>query len=664
MAKNNYGDNSIVSLKGPDQVRKRPAVIFGSDGIEGCQHSVFEILSNSIDEAREGYGKHIEITKFLDNSIEVTDNGRGIPIDYNTNEEKYNWELAFCTLYAGGKYDNNSGDNYTFALGLNGLGLCATQFASEYMEVVSDNGTWQYNLRFEKGFNVTVNENEKGFIRKKSSGQTGTRTKWKPDLEVFTQIDISDDYFFDVLRRQAIVNDGLEFIFKKETAPGEFEEHRFCYENGIDDYLDEIAGEDALTIPQHWQAQKQGRDREDRPEYKVRLRAAFVFSNKVNLIEHYHNSSWLEHGGSPDKAMRQAFVYQIDAYLKSNNKYQKNESKIAFNDVEDSLIFLSSNFSTQTSYENQTKKAINNKFIQDAMSDWLKHNLEVYFIENPDEALRICEQVLVNKRSRENADKMRQNLKKKLEGNIDLSNRVEKFVDCRSRDVSKRELYIVEGDSAMGAVKLARDSEYQAIMPVRGKILNCLKAGYDKIFKSEIITNLLKVLGCGVEVQSKANKELSNFSLENLRWNKIVICTDADYDGYQIRTLILAMLYRLTPTLIQEGYVYIAESPLYEIECKEETFFAYTEAEKNRILSSFDGKKYTLQRSKGLGENEPEMMSLTTMNPDTRRLIKVMPSDAEETQYIFDMLMGDNLSARKDYIAQYGSKYLDVIDVS
>ena len=664
MAKNNYGDNSIVALKGPDQVRKRPAVIFGSDGIEGCQHSVFEILSNSIDEAREGFGKQIIITRFLDNSIEVEDNGRGIPIDYNSNEEKYNWELAFCTLYAGGKYNNNDGDNYTFALGLNGLGLCATQFASEYMDVVSDNGTWQYTLRFEKGFNVTLNENDKGFIKKKSTGATGTRTKWKPDLDVFTQIDISDEYFFDVLRRQAIVNDGLRFVFRRELADGEFEEHVFCYENGIDDYLNEIAGEDALTVPQHWQAQREGRDREDKPEYKVRLKAAFVFSNKVKLIEHYHNSSWLEHGGSPDKALRQAFVYQIDAYLKNNNKYQKNESKVTFSDVEDSLIFVSSNFSTQTSYENQTKKAINNKFIQEAMSDWLKHNLEVYFIENPDEAIRICEQVLVNKRSRENADKMRQNLKKKLEGNIDLSNRVEKFVDCRSRDISKRELYIVEGDSAMGAVKLARDSEYQAIMPVRGKILNCLKAGYDKIFKSEIITNLLKVLGCGVEVQSKANKDLSNFSLDNLRWNKIVICTDADYDGYQIRGLILTMLYRLTPTLIQQGYVYIAESPLYEIECKDQTYFAYTEAEKNRIIGGFEGKKYTIQRSKGLGENEPEMMSLTTMNPDTRRLIKVMPTDAEATQEMFDMMLGDNLAARKDYIAKYGSQYLDMIDVS
>ena len=664
MAKNNYGDNSLVALKGPDQVRKRPAVIFGSDGIEGCQHSVFEILSNSIDEAREGFGKQIIITRFSDNSIEVEDNGRGIPIDYNSNEEKYNWELAFCTLYAGGKYNNNDGDNYTFALGLNGLGLCATQFSSEYMDVVSDNGTWQYILRFEKGFNITQNENAKGFVKKRSAGTAGTKIKWKPDLDVFTQIDISDEYFYDVLRRQAIVNDGLRFIFRKELPGGEFEERIFCYENGIDDYLNEIAGEDALTIPQHWQAQREGRDREDKPEYKVRLKAAFVFSNKVKLIEHYHNSSWLEHGGSPDKALRQAFVYQIDAYLKNNNKYQKNESKVTFSDVEDSLIFVSSNFSTQTSYENQTKKAINNRFIQEAMSDWLKHNLEVYFIENPDEAIRICEQVLVNKRSRENADKMRQNLKKKLEGNIDLSNRVEKFVDCRSRDITKRELYIVEGDSAMGAVKLARDSEYQAIMPVRGKILNCLKAGYDKIFKSEIITNLLKVLGCGVEVQSKANKDLSNFSLDNLRWNKIVICTDADYDGYQIRTLILTMLYRLTPTLIQQGYVYIAESPLYEIECKDQTYFAYTEVEKNRIVEGFDGKKYTIQRSKGLGENEPEMMSLTTMNPDTRRLIKVMPSDVEATQEMFDMLLGDNLAARKDFISKYGSHYLELIDVS
>ncbi len=664
MSKGNYGDQSIVALKGPDQVRKRPAVIFGSDGIEGCRHSIFEILSNSIDEAREGYGKRIIITKFNDYSVEIEDNGRGIPIDYNKVEEKYNWELLFCTMYAGGKYNNNDGGNYEMSLGLNGLGLCATQFASEYMEVESDNGTWRYTLSFEKGFNKTVEKEEKGFIKSRSSGKTGTKIRWKPDLEVFTDINVEDEYFSDILRRQSIVNDGLEFVLRTQQEDGSFTEELFCYENGITDYLNELVGENAFTLPQSWSTQRQGRDREDKDDYKVKLRVAFAFSNKLKLIEHYHNSSWLEYGGSPMKALKQAFTSQIDAYLKSNGKYNKSESKITFADIEECLVFISSNFSTQTSYENQTKKAITNKFIYDAMTEWLKHSLEVYFVENKDEALKICEQILINKRSRENAEKTRLNIKGKLAGKLDITNRVEKFVDCRSKDLSKRELYIVEGDSALGSVKLARDSEYQAVMPVRGKILNCLKAGYDKIFKSEIITNLIKVLGCGVEVKAKQNKDLSNFDLANLRWSKIVICTDADYDGYQIRTLVLTMLYVLTPTLIEKGYVFIAESPLYEINCKDDTYFAYTEVEKAKILEKLDGKKYTIQRSKGLGENEPDMMSQTTMNPETRRLIKVVPSDVEATAESFELFLGNNLSGRKDYIAEYGSQYLDNIDVS
>ena len=667
MAKKNYDDNSLKQLKGPDQVRLRPGVIFGSDGLDGCCHSVFEILSNSIDEAREGFGKKIIVTRFLDKSIEVQDYGRGIPIDFNKNEEKYNWELAFCTLYAGGKYDNNSGDNYSYSLGLNGLGLCSTQFAAEYMEVESNNGTWIYDLRFEKGYNVE--KEERGFRRHQSDGTTGTKIKWKPDLDVFTDIDVPFEYFDDVLRRQAVVNDGLTFVLRnevrdEETGETRFEEHIYCYENGISDYLKEIVGDTALTTEQVWSAQRTGKDREDKPEYKVKMKVAFVFSNKVQLIQHYHNSSWLEHGGSPDKAMQAAFTNQIDGWLKANSKYNKTEGKIKFTDIADCLVFISSNFSTQTSYENQTKKSITNKFIQEAMTDWLKHQLEVYFLENPDEAVKICEQVLINKRARENAAKARDTIKKQLSGMIDLSNRIPKFVDCRSKDTARRELYIVEGDSALGAVKQARDADYQAVMPVRGKTLNCLKASYDKIFKSEIITNLMKILGCGVEVKAKANKDLSTFDLNNLRWEKIIICTDADYDGYQIRTLILTMLYRLVPTVIEQGYVYIAESPLYEINSKDMTYFAYTEAEKQRILADIGEQKYKIQRSKGLGENEPEMMSLTTMNPETRRLIRVMPEDAQKTQEIFELLLGDNLDGRKDYIRDYGYKYLDDIDVS
>ncbi len=657
--KANYGNESISALKGADRVRKRPGVIFGSDGLEGCEHAVFEILSNAIDEAREGHGSLITVTRYLDKSIQVEDQGRGCPVDWNENEQKYNWELVFCELYAGGKYGGD-GDNYEYSLGLNGLGSCATQYASEYFDAAIWRDGFKYSLHFEKGENI-------GGLKKEPTDRgkkTGTTIRWKPDLEVFTDIDIPVDYYTDVLKRQAVVNAGVTFRFKEETAPGKFSTTDFQYENGILDYVTELAGEEPLTQPVFWQTERKGRDRADKPEYKVKLSVAFCFSNKVYVIEHYHNSSWLEHGGSPEKAMKSAFVSAIDSYLKQQGKYQKNEAKITFNDIQDALVLVSNNFSTQTSYENQTKKAINNKFVQEAMTDFLRSQLEVYFIENPFDAQKIAEQVLINKRSRETAERTRLNIKKKLTGSMDISNRVQKFVDCRTKDVSKRELYIVEGDSAMGAVKLSRDAEYQGIMPVRGKILNCLKADYAKIFKSDIITDLLKVLGCGVEVKDKHVKDLSAFDLDNLRWNKVVICTDADVDGFQIRTLILTMLYRLTPTLIQQGYVYIAESPLYEITCKEKTWFAYSDKEKNDIVASLEGKKYDIQRSKGLGENEPDMMWLTTMNPETRRLIKVMPEDVERTAQIFDLLLGDDLQGRKSHIADNGYKYLELADIS
>ena len=657
--KANYGNESISALKGADRVRKRPGVIFGSDGLEGCEHAVFEILSNAIDEAREGHGSLITVTRYLDKSIQVEDQGRGCPVDWNENEQKYNWELVFCELYAGGKYGGD-GDNYEYSLGLNGLGSCATQYASEYFDAAIWRDGFKYSLHFEKGENI-------GGLKKEPTDRgkkTGTTIRWKPDLEVFTDIDIPVDYYTDVLKRQAVVNAGVTFRFREETAPGKFSSTDFQYENGILDYVTELAGEEPLTQPVFWQTERKGRDRADKPEYKVKLSVSFCFSNKVSVIEHYHTSSWLELGGSPEKAMKSAFVSAIDSYLKQQGKYQKNEAKITFNDIQDALVLVSNNFSTQTSYENQTKKAINNKFVQEAMTDFLRSQLEVYFIENPFDAQKIAEQVLINKRSRETAERTRLNIKKKLTGSMDISNRVQKFVDCRTKDVSKRELYIVEGDSAMGAVKLSRDAEYQGIMPVRGKILNCLKADYAKIFKSDIITDLLKVLGCGVEVKDKHVKDLSAFDLDNLRWNKVVICTDADVDGFQIRTLILTMLYRLTPTLIQQGYVYIAESPLYEITCKEKTWFAYSDKEKNDIVASLEGKKYDIQRSKGLGENEPDMMWLTTMNPETRRLIKVMPEDVERTAQIFDLLLGDDLQGRKSHIADNGYKYLELADIS
>ncbi len=653
-AQKTYDNDSITSLKGADRVRKRPSVIFGSDSISGCEHSIFEILSNSIDEAREGFGEKIEVIRHSDFSITITDHARGIPVDYNEAEGKFNWELVFCELYAGGKFSNNDEENYSYSLGLNGLGLCATQYSSEYMDVTIFRDGFKYTLRFEKGENVG------GLLKEETDiEETGSSITWRPDRDVFTDINVSLEYFLETLKRQAIVNAGLVFVLTDEETGKVYE---FCYEEGISSYINEIVGDKYLTTPQTFSNEARGRDREDKPEYKFKLMLCFCFDNEKSVTEYYHNSSFLEYGGSPDKAVRSAFVSSLDSYIKSIGQYKKDEKKITFADIEDSLVLISSSFSTVTSYENQTKKSITNKFIQDSMTEFLKKRLEVYFIENKAEADKIAAQVLVNKRSRETAEKTRISIKKKLTGSIDINNRVEKFVNCRSRDVNRRELYIVEGDSALGSCKLGRDAEFQAIIPVRGKPLNCLKADYDKILNNEIITDLLRVLGCGVEIKGKHSKDLSSFDIDALKWSKIIICTDADVDGFQIRTLLLTMFYRLVPTLIEKKKVYIADSPLYEITAGKKTYFAYTDAEKNSVVKKLSGK-CKIQRSKGLGENEPEMMWQTTMNPETRKLIQVMPSDVSKTTEMFEILLGDNLKGRKEFIEEFGYKYIDISEV-
>ena len=668
MKKNNtnsaYNNQSITSLKGADRVRKRPAVIFGSDGLEGCEHSVFEILSNSVDEAREGYGSEIVITAFADHSIEVDDHGRGIPLGWNESEGRWNWDLVYCELYAGGKYENNSdGGAYEYSLGLNGLGACATQYSSEYFDVKSYDGSQVSEISFKKGEPVT--ELTTRPLEKKER-RTGTVQRWRPDLEVFTDVNIPREYFSDMLKRQAVVNSGIRFIFKWENGDGKFDTEEFYYENGITDYIAELAGDTAETKIAKFHLETKGRDREDMKDYKLIADIAFTVSKQVNVLEYYHNSSFLEHGGSPEKAVKLSFVSAVDKRLKATGKYNKNESKITFADIEDCLILVTNSFSTQTSYANQTKKAITNTFIADAMNEFLKNQLEYYFAENPVDADRLCSQVLVNKRSREQAESTRLNLKKKLATSIDVSNRVEKFVACRSKDPEVREVYIVEGDSAMTSCKMARNAEFQAIIPVRGKTLNCIKASYDRIFKSDIICDLLRVIGCGVEIQTKHKSDMVPFDINNLRWAKIIICTDADEDGFQIRTLLLTLFYRLLPTLLREGKVYIAETPLFEITpSKGEIEFAYNEPEKAEIVKRLEkeGRKYTLQRSKGLGENSAEMMSKTTMNPSSRRLIRVTPSDAAATAEMFDLMLGDNLAGRKKYIAEHGYEYLKDADL-
>ena len=658
-----YNDQSITKLKGADRVRLRPAVIFGSDGLEGCEHSFFEILANAVDEARSGFGTEITVTAYRDHSIRVEDCGRGVPLGYNEREGCYNWELIYCELYAGGKYNNNSDSAaYNYSLGLNGLGACATQYSSEFMHVRSYKDGKVMEIDFAHGEPVSELR-ERPLAR--GERHSGTTVYWRPDIQVFNDIAIPYEFFSATMRRQAIVNAGIRFVLRTENdGDGEsFEETAFLYPRGIRDYIEELTGSEAMTPPIYWHMETSGRDRADKPEYKLRAEIAFCTSKTVSIAEYYHNSSYLELGGSPDKAVRAAFTYAIDKYLRSAGKYTKNEAKISYADIEDCLVLIISSASTETSYENQTKKAINNVFITRALTDYLKQQLEVYFAENPTDAELIGAQVLLNKRSRESAENTRLSLKKKLSASMDITNRVEKFVSCRSKDPSMRELYIVEGDSALTSCKLGRDAEFQAIIPVRGKTLNCMKSTYARIFENKIVLDLLRVIGCGVELQEKVKTDMPPFDYNAMRWSKIIICTDADEDGFQIRTLLLTLFYRLLPTLLEKEKVFIAESPLFEITTKDKTYFAYNEAEKIKILSSLGNAKYTLQRSKGLGENEPEMMWQTTMNPATRRLIAVMPSDAKETCRMFEVLLGDALAERKRFIAANGSRYLAEADI-
>ena len=660
-SKKEYGDQSIKSLKGAERVRKRPAVIFGSDDLIGCQHSFVEILANAVDEAREGYGDKIIVKKYLDLSIEVEDFGRGVPLGYNEKEKRYNWELVFCELYAGGKYDNNDGNAaYEFSLGLNGLGATATQYSSEYMTVKSYNGKTVSEMNFKNGepkgeLKVSDIDDPKGKKR-------GTVIRWRPDLKVFKEVDIPVDFLASTMRRQAFVNAGIKFILEVEKTPARFEKSEFFYANGIADYIAEITEGITMTSPVLWRIETKGRDREDLPDYKFKAEVTFCFA-KTGSAEYYHNASFLEYGGAPDKAVKNAFTSAIDKYIKSQNKYNKNEAKISFQDIADNLCVIINSASTQTSYENQTKKAITNAFIQKALTDFIKTNLEIYLTENHGAANSIINQVLVNKRARESAEKTKIDIKKKLTGSMDVSNRVEKFVPCHSKDPELREVYIVEGDSAMSSCKLGRNAEFQAIIPVRGKTLNCMKSSYDKIFASDIIVDLLKVIGCGVEVKTGKKSELTTFDYNLLKWSKIIICTDADEDGFQIRTLLLTMFYRLLPTLIEKGKIFIAESPLFEITSGSETYFAYSEQEKADIIAKLGNKRYTLQRSKGLGENEPDMMWRTTMCPQTRRLIAVTPTDAEKTAKMFDVLLGDALADRKKFITDFGHLYIKDADI-
>ena len=658
LAKKKYDNNSISALKGADRVRKRPGVIFGSDDIQGCIHGFFEILSNSTDEAKTGHGHIIETIKHKDGSIEVRDYGRGVPMDWNENEKRYNHELVFEELYAGGKY---SDANYDYSLGLNGLGSAATQYASEWFDVTSIRDGYEYSMHYEKGI-------AKGKLKKTKtkSRKTGTVQRWLPDPEVFTETDIPLDAFQSILKQQAIVNAGITYSLLDEESGEKF---TYLYPEGILGYVTELSGEDSLTVPFLFSGEGKGRDRADKDDYSVKADIAFCFSNKTQTLRYFHNSSFLEHGGSPDKATRQAMVAAFDKEIKARGKYTAREAKITFGDIQDSLILVINSFSTQTSYENQTKKAINNKYIQEFLTDLIKSNMQVWFIEHKPEADKIIEQVLINKRSREQSETQRITVKKKLMEKTDVTNKVKKFVDCRSKDPEKREIFIAEGDSALSSLIVARDPEFQALMPIRGKILNTQKASLQSVFASDIIMDLIRVLGCGVELRGKKlPKDIPAFDIDRLRFGKVIMACDSDVDGFHIVCLITTMIYNLCPQLIENGNLYYVLTPLFEIEDRtgkdHEYLYAFTDEEKDMLIAGKDPKKITIQRAKGLGELDAPVMA-RFLNPATRKLVRVTAEDADEMAQWFETLFGSDVAPRKLYLENHFSDIsLEELDLS
>lgn len=635
MSNQEYGNESIRRLSDREAVRTRVSTYAGSADREGAFTTVKEIISNSIDEFKEGYGNEIYVKYNQDNSITVKDKGRGIPMDWNEGEQEYNYNLLLFTLNAGGKYGN---ENYEYSIGLNGIGAGLATMSSEYAYISSIRDGYVYDINSLKG-------SVEGKLSKKRNTNnlpTGTSVTWKPDVEVFDEIDFPEKWFLEYIKRQAIVNKGLKIVFENKEEKS-FIEH---YEEGIADYLKEINDEKGFTQVRYFETDDMwGRDRKDREDYKTKYEVAYVFNNENSTMESYHNSSYLSEGGSPHDAIKSAFVYEIDKRIKLLNKYNKSESKVSFDDIKESLIIITNTYSTETAYKNQTKLAISNKFVKDTLNNLLRERLHVYFVENPDEAEKIVDQVLVNKRSREKAEKTRLDVKKKLGGKINtMATKVEGFYNCKEKDPKKRSLAICEGKSALASILSGRPDNV-AIMPIRGKILNCYKHSEDRIFSSDVVTNLLKVIGCGVEVGKKGSKT-HTFDMDSMNVDKILIYVDFDEDGVgSILPLLLTMFEKLTPTLLKEGKIYLGKTPKYEVKMGSEDFYIFDDRELKKFREANKDAKFTLHYIKGLAELSSEAMTMC-LDESYGNIIQITAEESESLE-ILQVYMGKDNEDRK-----------------
>lgn len=664
---------NMKRLKDEQQVRQRAGVIFGSNTEKGAFHSVDEVFANSVDEAREGYGKSIRIK--VENPTEedlkvgahkdayvitVSDDGRGLPMDWNADEEMYNWELALCTLYASGKYDDTQ---YSQSLGLNGLGLTATQYASSFMDVWSTYGGKTRYMHFEKGRPVgdmkVLNPVREG---------TGTTIRFQPDPEVFPAlmyVKLDASMFLTLLNSQAMLHAGLEIILDHVDFG---QSKRFYYENGMSEFVDKVVEDKKLLDKAiEFNDFAEGTDYPEQGEknYRVDMRIAFNFCREHSVIQVYHNGSHMFEGGRTVDGLEYGITKAFTDCARNLGKINRAD-KFNYKDIESMLICVASTDApgNRTHFKNQTKGAITNPFIGQEFAQFVYNKVRYWMENNKAVADKVIAEAVINKKAREEGAELSKNIIKKLGKTVSFGNKPKDFKDCSSKIVSERELYIVEGRSALGSVKLACNPLFQGVIPVRGKIINCLKEKITRVLNNDIIIDLYRVLGCGMEVKSKYIENLPEFDLSKLNWGKVIICTDADVDGMHIRCLLITMFYVLSPSLLKAGKVYIAETPLYEISWKKETRFAFDDNEKELIkqeLYNLGAKdnQIKIQRSKGLGENDPEMMSVSTMKPETRRLIPIeYPADDSELMTYFNALLGDDLETRRMLI----DEYFDLVD--
>jgi len=633
MDNNTYDSSNIQILEGLEAVKKRPGMYIGSTGPRGLHHLVWEIVDNSVDEALAGAATKIQVDILKDNVVRVEDDGRGIPVDIHPKTGLPAVETILTTLHAGGKFDN---DSYKVSGGLHGVGASVVNALSEYMDVEIHKNGRKYTQRYEYGFTVTK------LIDHGPSDRTGTITHFKADAKIFTE---TTEYTYEILRNRA-----QQMAFLNKGIHIEINDHRpkvpvmndYMYEGGIVAYVEYLNRSSDILHPTviYSEGEIDGIIVEIAMQYNTAYsQNIFSFTNNINNVE----------GGTHEEGFRMTLTRVLNNYGKNNNIFKKDEALVG-EDAREGLTCIINVKHPDPQFEGQTKSKLGSTEVRKIVANILSDGLDRYLMENPAEARIIIEKALMASRARLAAKKAREATRRKSP--LDGLGFASKLADCRTKDPKRSEIYIVEGDSAGGSAKQGRDSEFQAILPLRGKVLNVEKSRLDKILGNKEILSLIQAFGTGIG---------DEFNVTDSRYHKIIIMTDADVDGAHIRTLLLTFIFRHLKPLIEQGYVYIAQPPLYKVQQGKKIEYAYIEEELAPLLKEF-GPRVTIQRYKGLGEMNPEQLWDTTMDPSTRTLLQVTLDDAIEANEVFSMLMGDEVAPRREFI-QENALYVQNLDV-